>query len=325
MKARGAALVELGKVLRALEYRFVTVTPTTHARVVERRKLASGIRDVFGWNLPFEQACLPASLWELGNRAEIFERDGEPGSSRFRSKVRFSTLGERLFAHGAYPTAESDAVFFGPDSYRFCELLRRELKPCECVVDVGCGSGVGGIFAASRAQRVILTDINDAALDLARVNVALSDVSADVRSSDVLSAVTAPFDAVIANPPYLRDVAGRVYRDGGGTYGEGLAVRIVREALERLPNGGQLVLYTGVAIVDGMDVLRREIEPLCEKRCSGYDYFEMDPDVFGEELDEAGYRGTEYEGIERIAVVGLRAVVGGSREVPRKGWAQPNP
>jgi release factor glutamine methyltransferase len=321
VSARRAALVELGNALRALDYRFVTVTPVTHARVVERRKLAAGVRDVFGWNLPFEPTCLPAHVWELGQRAEIFVRDGD--SSRFRSKVRFSTLdspawgsehsssqrGVQLFAHGAYPTTESDAVFLGPDSYRFCELLRRDLKPCTCVVDVGCGSGVGGILAASRAERVILVDINDAALELARVNVALASVPAEVRSSNVLGAVNESFDAVIANPPYLRDVAGRVYRDGGGTYGEGLAVRIVREALERLSNGGQLVLYTGVTIVDGVDVLRRAIEPLCEKSCSSFEYFEMDPDVFGEELDEAGYRGAEYERIERIAVVGLRAVV----------------
>ena len=49
-------------------------------------------------------------------------------------------------------------------------------------------------------------------------------------------------DLIVANPPYLVDPAGRVYRNGGGSLGTGLGERIVAEGLPRLRAGGQLLL-----------------------------------------------------------------------------------
>lgn len=299
MRGRAAALVGLGRALAAAGYEFTAITPSTHARVLERRNRATNLRDVFGWNMPFAPAVLPAAIRDLAERAEVLERRGD----ELRSRVRFATLDGRLFVHGAYPTVGADAVFFGPDSYRFCELIRRELRPCKHLVDVGCGTGVGGIYASGRAEQLLLTDVNAAALELTQVNLALVGVQAQTRWSDVLRSVDEPIDAVVANPPYMRDHAGRTYRDGGGTWGEGLALRIVREALERLPPGGQLLLYTGAAVVDGVDVFKRRVEPLCRAAAASFDYFEMDPDVFGEELSEPAYAS-----VERIAAVGLRVV-----------------
>jgi hypothetical protein len=106
---------------------------------------------------------------------------------------------------------------------------------------------------------------------------------------------------VVANPPYLADEMHRAYRDGGGALGADLSVRIAREALERLPRGGGLVLYTASAIVDGEDLLLRALLP--HLRGTRFDYRELDPDVFGEELDRAAYRN-----VERIAVVALDAI-----------------
>jgi SAM-dependent methyltransferase len=292
------ALVDLGRALRAESYEFVTVTPETHRAVLERDpRRARDLRDVFGWNRPFAQATLPANVWGLARAARVLV-ELEPGIHS--ASVRFSTLGRHLFVHSAFPTTSADAVFFGPDTYRFCAFVERYLGPARCAVDIGCGTGAGGLVAAKHARKVVLCDINAAALRLARVNAVLARASVQVVESDVLSAVAGPFDLVIANPPYMIDAARRVYRDGGGTLGEGLSIRILRESLQRLEAGGRLLLYTGAPIVAGCDMLRAIALKLCNDAGASLRYEELDPDVFGEELTKPGY-----EHVERIAAVGM--------------------
>ncbi|MNI89023.1 hypothetical protein D3C73_1463740 [compost metagenome] len=82
--------------------------------------------------------------------------------------------------------------------------------------------------------------------------------------------------------------------------GEALSVRIVRESLPRLHQGGSLVLYTGVAMVAGQDPFLDAVQPLLAGDAFAWRYRELDPDVFGEELLKPGY-----ERVERIAVVAL--------------------
>jgi hypothetical protein len=67
-----------------------------------------------------------------------------------------------------------------------------------------------------------------------------------------------------------------------------------------------MLLYTGAAIVDGRDGLRDSlVEALPRFGCT-LRYEEIDPDVFGEELEEPAYRD-----VERIAAIG--AVIGKTR------------
>jgi hypothetical protein len=80
-------------------------------------------------------------------------------------------------------------------------------------------------------------------------------------------------------------------------------VRIGAQALERLLPGGCLILYTGVAIVDGIDHFIQDMEPFLGRAGCAYTYSEIDPDVFGEELERPVYRHAD-----RIAAVGLVAV-----------------
>jgi ADP-ribose pyrophosphatase YjhB (NUDIX family)/SAM-dependent methyltransferase len=300
------ALLELGRALQTRRYHFVTVTPATHERVDARRSRcargdrAPSLRDIFGWSRPFGPGALPVSMRDLlSDAGALLETD-----EGYRSAVRFSSLAGFLFLHSAYPTTQPEAVFFGPDTYRFgAMLLTRAPGACGCVVDVGCGSGAGGILLASRARRVVLADVNEEALRLARVNVALAGLrNVETMSSDVLSSVEGDIDLVISNPPYMVDAKHRAYRDGGGALGEALAVRIVVESLDRLRAGGRLLLYTGSPIVDGQDVFRRAVDPVLASGAAMFDYTEIDPDVFGEELDRPGYAT-----VERIAVVCLDA------------------
>jgi release factor glutamine methyltransferase len=190
--------------------------------------------------------------------------------------------------------------------------LEQHALSAQRVVDVGCGSGVGGIVLAKRgvgSAPVVLADINPRALRFARANALLAGVAAEQVQSDLLAGVSGEFDLVISNPPYLRDDQHRVYRDGGGQFGEQLAGRIVRQALARLsrmPNGGRLLLYTGAAIVDGRDTFMSSVRADLEHAGARYLYEELDPDVFCDELERPAYAG-----VERLAAVFLKVRVEG--------------
>jgi release factor glutamine methyltransferase len=265
--------------------------------VLARGEEARTLRDVFGWSMPFRREVVAAPLLEMLAKADALDEAGP----LLKSRVRFSTVGPLLLAHSAYPTTSSDAVFLGPDTYRFISYLQaRAPERIGSLVDVGCGTGAGGLLLGARATSVQLLDVNENALRFARANCELNGVRARVAQSDVLSAAEGPIDLVIANPPYLADDLGRSYRDGGGILGTGLSVRIVRDALERLQPAGRLLLYTATPVIGGEHVLWPQLAPLL--RGVPHQYAELDPDVFGEELERPAY-----SGVERIAVVGLYA------------------
>lgn len=321
MNPESHSLLRLGRALRREAYCFVTVTPETHRRVNARAASrgmleARNLRDVFGWNRPFDGGLLPRELFAMLRDANALSTDGD----LFRSRVRFSSLNDRLFVHTSFPTEETDAVFFGPDTYRFCALLRRSAPSVQRAVDVGCGSGAGGISLAPRTKRLILSDINEKALDFSRINAALNGVQAEIVASDVLDDISGELDLVVANPPYMRDEQKRLYRDGGGAHGEGLAVRIVRESLPRLANHGTLLLYTGSAIVEGADTFFRGVEPLLHQLDAEVGYEVLDPDVFGDELERP-----DCAEVDRIAAVALRVAMRPTRRQARGSVRKPAP
>jgi methylase of polypeptide subunit release factors len=294
----------LQDLLRHLDgYEFVTPTPATHERYLQRnRRTARDVRDVLGWNLPFEPEILPRGLLEALKGADFLSA-AEGGL--LRSRIRVSTLGGRRFIHSAYPTDEQQSVFFGPDSYRFAAFLRAQLPKAHHplrLVDMGAGSGVGGIVAASLVPgaRISMVDVNPRALLFASVNAADAGITAELVEASSLAGVGGPVDLVIANPPYIMDEAQRAYRHGGAMHGAQLSLDWALEAGERLAPGGTMLLYTGTAILAGHDQLKEALAGELPRLGCTFRYDEIDPDVFGEELDEPQYRE-----VERIAVVGV--------------------
>lgn len=303
-----AALKSLLQHLREQAYEFITITPLSHARVLARRGSSPGnsLRDAFGWSQAFPASVLPHTLLGLLLQTGVVLREGD----LYRSQVRVSSFDGDLFAHSAFPTTARDAVFFGPDTYRFLNLIRDHLPAPSSdaplrIADVGCGSGAGGILAARLrvGAQVTLNDINPLALCYAGINAAVAGVDVDIALGDALSATAGDFDVVLSNPPYLEDDAARAYRHGGGDLGRALSVKIGAQALQRLLPGGRLILYTGVAVVDGVDHFIRDMEPFLGEAGCTYTYSEIDPDLFGEELERPVYRQAD-----RIAAVGLVAV-----------------
>jgi SAM-dependent methyltransferase len=293
---RTRELVTLIETLKRSGYTFVAPTPATHQVVVGRRKHARDLRDVFGWSLPFPRGVVPPEIFAALKAAGAFK-----GWFGGRATVRGASLGGDLFLHSAFPTHGEDDVFFGPDSYRFARFLLAELddRPVATLVDVGAGTGVGAIVAAKRVRpaRTIMTDVNPQALAFARANAAAAGIEAEFFETAGLEGVEGPLDLVIANPPFIADPKGLAYRDGGGQRGIELSLEWARQAMRRLAPGGRLLLYTGVAIVEGRN-------PLFERLAHEADGFELrleeiDPDIFGEELAKPAY-----SDVERIAAVG---------------------
>lgn len=298
-----ADLVRLASLVADTGYTFVTPTPLTIARVNARAgsAWARDVRDVFGWSRPFRSGTLPAEIADAAQQAGVLVPAGEG----MRSTVRLSSLEGALFMHSAYPTTAADAVFFGPDTYRFARAIRQQ-RPAtvDRAVDIGCGAGPGAIVVARDFPQaeVYGVDINEAALRMTRVNAALAQVGVEARQSDLVTAVDGLFDLIVANPPYLVDPNARAYRHGGGPLGSGLSQKIVQSAIERLAPGGTLLLYTGAAIMGGIDPFRTVVDTLLARSGLRWTYDEIDPDVFGEELE-----GGAYAQSDRIAAVLLTA------------------
>jgi methylase of polypeptide subunit release factors len=310
--ANHAALAALGRSLQAAGYRFVTVTPATHRRVNNRPEnaWARDLRGVFGWSRPYRAGVLPDAIDGQLRAAGLALPADEGG---WRAGVRASTIGDRLYFHSAWPTSAEDAVFFGPDTYRYTGALKRVLGPhgglrraVRRAVDIGAGAGPAAIELALRCPdaTVYAADINPAALALAEVNAGLNGAHNVVPCrSDLLDGVDGGFDLVMSNPPYILDPDELTYRHGGGHHGADLSIRIVHAALDRLHPGGSLLLYTGVAIVDGADPFLAAIRERLDADTDAWSYEELDPDIFGGQLDCAGY-----ENVERIAAVWLHAI-----------------
>ena len=300
-------LARLGEALREAQYHFITPSNATIRRVNGRQPdaRARDAADIFGWGRPMDGAqAAEATPW-LARVIETGMARREQG--HWHTPLRAATLGPNLLFHTSGPGASADAVFFGPDSYRFVHALRCELaaRPMHCAraLDLGCGAGAGALTLAALYPRaeVTATDINEKALRLAALNASLAGVpNVTFRNSDLFSDTEGTYDLIVANPPFIADPKKRAYRDGGGVDGLDICRQIVDGALERLKPGGALMLYTGVAITRGHDPLREHVHGRLLGSGAGFTYAELDPDIFGELLATDAYRSAD-----RIAAVWL--------------------
>jgi methylase of polypeptide subunit release factors len=301
---RPAALLQLLALLRAADYDFVTATPATHARVVARqdRARARTVRDVLGWSLPFALEVLPKPILDLLERADVLTRRDD---GLFTANIRVSSVRGALFLHSAYPTLARDSVFLGPDSCRFADLIAQRMGRFAAgarLLDYGAGAGVGGITAALGQRDAVLTlaDVNPKALFLSSINAEAAGIDYRTREVGRPRDLDEAFDLIVTHPPFMMDDSARAYRDGGDLFGAQLSLDWVCDGMAMLKPGGTLILHTGVSIVDGRDVLLDALRERVPGAGWQFDYHELDPDIFGDELDQPAYAE-----VERIAAVGM--------------------
>ena len=160
--------------------------------------------------LPFRRRHAPMMSPERAAKLRARQDAGyRPG--RDRGKVtRYDYLGRVL------DIPETVQPIF-PVSHVLGECVLEEVREADRVLDMGTGSGVNAILAASKAREVVAVDINPDAVRAARHNAELNGVVVDVFESDVFSSVDGVFDVIVFDPPFRwfapRDMAERATTD----------------------------------------------------------------------------------------------------------------
>ena len=121
-----------------------------------------------------------------------------------------------------------------------------EVQAGDRVLDMGTGSGVNAVLAASVSTSVIAVDVNPHAVAAARHNAELNGVAdrIETRLSDVFSAVPERFDLILFDPPF-RWFAPRDWFERASTDEDyGTLTTFMREAGDHLePTGRMLVSF----------------------------------------------------------------------------------
>ena len=136
-----------------------------------------------------------------------------------------------------------------PMSHLLGEAVLAEVRDGDRVLDMGTGSGVNAILAASRARQVVAVDINPHAVAAARDNAARNGVAdrVDVRLSDVFEAVDGTFDLIVFDPPF-RWFAPRDLREAAITDENYRAMTaFFRGARRYLSDGGRMLVFFGTS------------------------------------------------------------------------------
>lgn len=134
----------------------------------------------------------------------------------------------------------------------------RKIKDRE-VLDLCCGSGIVGISLARIFDEMdlVVSDISEAAITLARRNAALNHVDAEFLRGDLFQPVhDRKFDMILTNPPYIKtnmiamlqeEIKDHEPREAldGGRDGLDFYRRIIADAPEHLKEDGYLLMEIG--------------------------------------------------------------------------------
>ncbi|MBL8214221.1 MAG: methyltransferase [Bryobacterales bacterium] len=180
------------------------------------------------------------SLLELG----IFEPHGE----NLRSTVMvlpgfgFIVAADRGVRPGGLVYQEQDFVMCGAEnlSRRYVDTFGK--SPCESLLELGTGAGLGALVASRFAAKVTATDIVPRAVSYAEFNCRLNGVTnVEVLQGDLFAPVAGrTFDRIVCHPPFEPSIKGDYTFSIGGEDGEAVIERIVREAPAHLNPGGRL-------------------------------------------------------------------------------------
>lgn len=181
----------------------------------------------------------PSSHYFLND--ETLEDDIKEFSFSFRGAVYKFTSNSGVFSPGHVDDASA--------------LLMREMPEINSgkFLDLGCGYGAIGISLAGAAARnagvendtrvtnlfeLTMADVNERALDLAKLNAAKNGIEAEFILSDCFDNIDGSFDAISLNPPIHagKEVIFKMYEQSFEHLNEGGALYIVIQEKHGAPS-----------------------------------------------------------------------------------------
>lgn len=123
----------------------------------------------------------------------------------------------------------------------------RPVSSIGTLLDLGCGAGTVALLMAQSADRVIGTDINPRAIQIAGWNAAANSIAnAEFRCGSLYDPVQHQrFDLILSQPPYYPTPDDRPELTflHGGVRGDELAQAVVRNAAAHLTVGGRALVF----------------------------------------------------------------------------------
>jgi release factor glutamine methyltransferase len=143
------------------------------------------------------------------------------------------------------------------DSELLADNLR--IEKGDCVLDMGCGSGIQSIVASRKAKKVLAADINPQAIETARRNAETNNAeNIEYRISDLFNNIkeNEKFDLIIFNPPYVpsdeNDMESKAW--AGGVLGRETIDRFIEDAPKHLKEKGRIQLLVS-SVNDPQDII----------------------------------------------------------------------
>ncbi len=139
------------------------------------------------------------------------------------------------------------------DSYLLLQAV--SVAAGERFLDVGTGTGLVALHAA-KVVPAVATDVNPAAVALARENARKNGLRLEVVRTDLMAGLRGPFDVVAFNPPYLegRPLSSLERAWQGGEAGSEVAVRFLEDLPRVLSPGGRAYLLLSAANAPAIDL-----------------------------------------------------------------------
>jgi 16S rRNA (guanine1207-N2)-methyltransferase len=147
----------------------------------------------------------------------------QPKSAFALFRIRIVALGQDIELYNASGLFSAKELDKGTDL-----LIRKALiKEKGTLLDLGCGNGaVGILMARAYGSKVIMSDINERAVFVAKKNVKERRLDIEVRKSDGFDKVPEKFDNILLNPPQ--------------TAGKKICEKLISDSKDHLNPGGTL-------------------------------------------------------------------------------------
>ena len=129
-------------------------------------------------------------------------------------------------------------------------------KAGQLVLEMGTGSGIIALHCAKAGCKVTAIDVSEKALACARNNAQINYLAIEFIQSDLFSNITAKYDIMIFNPPYLsgQDTEVLAVDDKrqlvGGKEGHEISVKFLEGAGQYLSENGKIYILTSTETSD---------------------------------------------------------------------------